>query len=466
MFLGSTDEELQFSSEADTSKKRDFLARCSHEEDASPKLLFFLEGQQLERELTMYQAIMRKQIKENETVTTTKLWSKVYTLTYRKAATQSDNLKERSCSVQKSAMSEKGEKYLLQTSNFSSIFASEVASELEKSSPTHDILYLLKCLERMNKFIFHLISQERIGAFAEGKLDHLDNLKIAIPSVPQIEFVSSKLTEKLEQQMRDLLAVSIGGMPSWCNQLMASCPFLFSFEAKSKFFRLAAFGQFHCQPHEPPHSDSGMANDRRLGSGGTPRKKFLVFRNNILGSAEKIMDLHAHHKVPLEVEYYEEVGTGLGPTLEFYTLVSHEFQKAGLGMWREDHGAFYDASLCVENTKFVTCPLGLFPRPWPSLTDASNGIRVSEVNEKFVLLGQIVAKALQDGRVLDLHFSKAFYKLILGQVMSYFLIIESTYVPSFYHSPLFIIIIIFFPFCRNLVCLTSYHLILTLVGHC
>ena len=29
-----------------------------------------------------------------------------------------------------------------------------------------------------------------------------------------------------------------------------------------------------------------------------------------------------------------KVGTGLGPTLEFYALISQEFQRADLGMWR------------------------------------------------------------------------------------------------------------------------------------
>lgn len=43
------------------------------------------------------------------------------------------------------------------------------------------------------------------------------------------------------------------------------------------------------------------------------------------------------------------------------------------------------------------------------------------MNKKFVLLGQVVAKALHDGRVLDIPFSKAFYKLILGKVWFCFL---------------------------------------------
>ena len=33
-----------------------------------------------------------------------------------------------------------------------------------------------------------------------------------------------------------------------------------------------------------------------------------------------------------------QVGTGLGPTLEFYTLLAHELQRKSLGMWRCDSG--------------------------------------------------------------------------------------------------------------------------------
>ncbi|TKY52884.1 E3 ubiquitin-protein ligase UPL4 [Spatholobus suberectus] len=69
--------------------------------------------------------------------------------------------------------------------------------------------------------------------------------------------------------MGDSLAVSIGGMPLWCNQLMASCPFLFSFEARCKYFKLEAFGQPQVQPHMS-HNGSGTVNDRRLGPGGLP----------------------------------------------------------------------------------------------------------------------------------------------------------------------------------------------------
>lgn len=37
----------------------------------------------------------------------------------------------------------------------------------------------------------------------------------------------------------------------------------------------------------------------------------------------------------LEIQYENEVGTGLGPTLEFYALVSTELQRIDLGLWND-----------------------------------------------------------------------------------------------------------------------------------
>lgn len=37
----------------------------------------------------------------------------------------------------------------------------------------------------------------------------------------------------------------------------------------------------------------------------------------------------------LEIQYENEVGTGLGPTLEFYALVSTELQRVDLGLWND-----------------------------------------------------------------------------------------------------------------------------------
>ncbi|CAK8571548.1 unnamed protein product [Lathyrus sativus] len=406
------EEEMHFVAEPDSKLEKEHLSSCSNK--AARKLIFYLEGQPLDHKLTLYQTILRQIIKQNDSGIGAKLWSHVHTLTYKTDLKPEDIMPLDCHSSVQDFSHDKALAFYQHKPFLSDMFYCELVSDLEKSNPTYDILFLLKSLEGMNRFIFHLMSRERICAFAEGKVDNLDSLKITVPTVQLNEFVSSKLTEKLEQQMRDSLAVCIGSMPLWCNQLMTSCPFLFSFEARCKYFKLAAFGQPRLPSHISYHNSETLS-DRRLGHGVLPRKKFLVYRDRILESAAQMMKLHASHKVVLEVEYDEEVGTGLGPTLEFYTLVCQELQKSGSGMWREDASSHtLKTSLHAEETGIYSL-YGLFPRPWLSTQDASGGIQFSEVTKKFVLLGQVVAKALQDGRVLDLHFSKAFYKLILGK---------------------------------------------------
>uniref|UniRef100_A0A2P2M427 HECT-type E3 ubiquitin transferase n=1 Tax=Rhizophora mucronata TaxID=61149 RepID=A0A2P2M427_RHIMU len=415
-------QAVQFPSGSDISVKSEHLASCDNG-NAFSKLSFYLEGKELDQSLTIYQAILQQKFRlDMEMNAGAKLWSQVHTLTYRMSVEpQDDHARGHSTPTQDSCSLDKIRAHLQGTSLFSSVFDHELTSDMDKLSPSYDILFLLKSLECMNRFAFHLLSCGKLHAFADGLIDNLDYLRVVVHSVSQNEFVSSKLTEKLEQQMRDPMAVSTGGMPLWCNQLMVSCPFLFSFETKCKYFRLSVFGSQKVQAQIPAQNNLGVLRDRRLTASNLSRKKFLVLRDQILESAFQMMDLYAHINLPIEVVYDEEVGTGLGPTLEFYTLVSHEFQKIGLGMWREDYGSpTAMKTLQTENSGFIMSPFGLFPRPRPSITDASDGKQFPEVLKKFVLLGKVVAKALQEGRVLDLPISKAFYKLILGQELNLF----------------------------------------------
>ncbi|KAI3677127.1 hypothetical protein L1987_86748 [Smallanthus sonchifolius] len=355
---------------------------------------FYLEGKQVVRGLTLYQAVIRHHKAEYDTITHAALWNQVHKVTYKKTS-----------KLEK--ISQDFGSHACWPSVLEKLLFSEIGSAVEKSTPCYDILFLLRILEAVNRFRFHIMSHENIYAFAQGRISDLDGVTATdegILGILKNEFINSRLTEKLEQQMRDPLAISIGGMPSWCKQLMASCPFLFSFEARCRYFRLAAFGKPQGQTRISSGSNSGIQNDSPM-----PRKKFLVYRHQILESAAKMMDLHAKQKVVLEVKYDEEVGTGLGPTLEFFTLVSNEFQKPGLGMWRGEN---------VLDSGIVGSLFGLFPGPWCPSISVSNDIEFSEVKRKFLLLGQIVAKALHDGRVLDLSLSKAFYKLLLGQELT------------------------------------------------
>ena len=77
-------------------------------------------------------------------------------------------------------------------------------------------------------------------------------------------------------------------------------------------------------------STGGDGDSRDLRVGRLQRQKVRVQRTRILESAGKVMDMYAGSRAMLEVEYFNEVGSGLGPTLEFYTLLSHELQRKSL----------------------------------------------------------------------------------------------------------------------------------------
>ncbi|XP_047978352.1 E3 ubiquitin-protein ligase UPL4 [Salvia hispanica] len=384
------------------------------DDHTSSNLLFYLEGQPLNRKLTLYQSILEQQTEAgHNNILSASLWSRTHKVTYRRDMTEKPSYSKHSHDEALSSFLCRRTSFF-NSPYFTCIFSSE--EDLGKSGPTYDILSLLKRMEGINRLRFYLMYRSRVSEFAEGGIDNFDKLILSVDEVPQNEFVNKKLTEKLEQQMRDPMAVSAGAMPAWCSQLIAWCPFLFSFEARCKYFYLVALGRLPHQAHSVSHDDVRGSSGRQQNHGSIPRKKILVHRNNILESARQMMELHARQKVLLEVVYSEEVGTGLGPTLEFYTLVCREFQSSGLGMWRDDHVPLHSrTSSEAENSGFVVAPYGLFPCPWsPSIT-AENSTTYSEVIRKFSLLGQIVSKALQDGRILDLPFSKAFYKIILGK---------------------------------------------------
>lgn len=134
----------------------------------------------------------------------------------------------------------------------------------------------------------------------------------------------------------------------------------------------------------------------------------------------QVMRVHASRKSILEVEFREEEGTGLGPTLEFYALVAGELQRADLAMWICDDQtadpitppALDGGSGTVDLQKrppgyYILRQGGLFPSPLPQ-----DSTICDKVVELFHFLGIFLAKTLQDNRLVDLPLSRPFLKLM------------------------------------------------------
>ncbi|KAL4436702.1 hypothetical protein ABPG75_003841 [Micractinium tetrahymenae] len=345
-------------------------------------------------------------------------------------------------------------------------------ADIVASEDTRDVLAVLRVAEAVNRLAPHL------GAWLEGRAGRARRSGAPPPGhLPRDAFLSSKLAPKLNQQLKDVLSICGGALPPWCRQLVHAARFLFPFEARRRFFYCTSFGlaralHYLQQVHAAEHGPGSAADREAAGSlriGRVQRQKVRISRRRLLDSAFKVFELYAGSKSQLEIEFFNEVGTGLGPTLEFYTLLSHELQRKSLGIWRHDAsagnsdgagGAGTAAGALVEDAKqaaaaaaaadtsggagaqaaaaarsaagpgplageldkeegqlnetvragdLVYAPQGLFPAPLPPGQRSEDGKQVLY----FRLLGRAVAKALQDSRLLDLPLSPVLYRLAL-----------------------------------------------------
>ncbi|CAN8276728.1 unnamed protein product [Cochlearia groenlandica] len=446
-FAAATMAGLGTASDRGIRGSRDLQGRTLFRSSDEPsKLIFTVGGKQLSRHLTIYQAVHRQNMVDegnddrfggSDLISSDgSRFTDINTIMYQMPDSQANRLSvggasstTPSKSTKSAATSSSVESQPYRASLLDSILQGELPCELEKSNSTYNVLALLRVLEGLNQLGPRLRAQAVSDRFAEGKIANIDDLSATEAKISHEEFINSKLTPKLARQIQDVIALCSGSVPSWCYQLTKACPFLFPFQTRRQYFYSTAFGlsrALNRLQQQQGADGTGSTNEREMRIGRLQRQKVRVSRNRILDSAAKVMEMYSSQKAVLEVEYFGEVGTGLGPTLEFYTLLSHDLQKVALGMWRSnsvdkvsmqiDRDEVEDGkSSAVRDRDLVQAPLGLFPQPWPSTADVSEGSQFHKVIEYFRLLGRVMAKALQDGRLLDLPLSTAFYKLILGQ---------------------------------------------------
>ena len=219
--------------------------------------------------------------------------------------------------------------------------------------------------------------------------------------VPPPEFLNSKIAAKASRQLQDPLVIMTGNLPNWLQQIATVCPFLFPFETRQLLFYATSFDRDRALQRlldmspELSSTDSQERVTPRL-----DRRKRTISREDILKQAEQVMQDVASSKALLEVQYENEVGTGLGPTLEFYALVSRELQRTDLELWHSsDSGSDY-----VHN------PTGLFPAPLPRSAKVA---QVMKTKSKFKFLGKFMAKAVMDSRMVSKMFVRCSPKNVI-----------------------------------------------------
>ena len=178
---------------------------------------------------------------------------------------------------------------------------------------------------------------------------------------------------------------------------------LLSFETRVNFYKIASFAfsgdfnrtvNFLVQLLRKKYSN---IPDQAISK--QSKQKMKIDRKNFLECTIKMFTTTGtlKRKNFLEIEFVNEEGTGLGPTLEFYYLCSKEFRNMKY-LWRE------------------TSDNSLFPAP---IEISAEAYGMDKVLKWFETMGMIVARAIADDRLTDLPFSSVFWELCWNNPISF-----------------------------------------------
>ncbi|KZT25275.1 hypothetical protein NEOLEDRAFT_377486 [Neolentinus lepideus HHB14362 ss-1] len=341
-------------------------------------LEFAMDEHPLPLDMTIYGAIHQHEgrKKSGPAVPPSMVWQGIYTVKFKKVPGPTASPEARG----DSDVSSKGRS------------SSPTLSSLPEDASHTKILRLLRVLHQLNA-----------AEFERSKYDGSRRC------LPDSSFVNNKLTAKLTRQLEEPMIVASSCLPDWALDLPVHFPFLFPFATRYNFLQSTSFGYARLilkwQTQQSRGQDSSRRDDSIAFLGRLQRQKVRISRKHILESAVKVFELYGSSSSILEVEYFEEVGTGLGPTLEFYSLVSKEFARRDLKIWRDE-----DQS---NPGTYVHHPSGLFPAPISPEDIVNDGGQ--KRTHIFRVIGQFVAKAMLDSRIIDLSFNKVFIKLVLGE---------------------------------------------------
>jgi len=257
--------------------------------------------------------------------------------------------------------------------------------------PCVPVVTLLRALFHLNRY-HHTLYPPR-----GGPLD---------PPVPAALFVNDKVTAKVNRQLQDPLVILTGEVGDWVGEVVYACPFLVPFETRLLLFYAVSFDRDRAIQRLQDLHPELVPSDDQITPRLERRKKVVSRCGDLIPQAESL--LGGSVKPLLEISFEGEEGSGLGPTLEFYALVSRELGRAEWGMWRGDATQVTEGDSSVS---YIDPGHGLFPLPLPR---SPKNAQLTKVRSKFRFLGRLVAKAVMDSRIVDLPLHPALLTSLLG----------------------------------------------------
>ncbi len=205
-------------------------------------------------------------------------------------------------------------------------------------------------------------------------------------------FINSKVTLLISKASKDGFSVSRKAIPSWCKNINLDFNFLTKFENRFLLFKVTFEPKrslINLQNYLKSYSNYNP-NERQISLEKSMRMKYIVEREKILEHGFKILKdpILSNFSGFLEFEYTNEIGNGLGPTLEFFSLLFDIFKNNSKLWYKTTDKSFYPNFIGNDN---------------------------KEICDIFKLMGFMLARALYDDRLFDFQFSSVFWDLILDR---------------------------------------------------
>ncbi|XP_041656101.1 E3 ubiquitin-protein ligase TRIP12 isoform X2 [Cheilinus undulatus] len=390
------------------------------------RLQFYIGDHLLPYNMTVYQAVRQYSLQAEEERESTDdeanplgragIWTKTHTIWYKPVREDEDGSKDavggkrgraQTAPTKTSPRNAKKQDELWHDGVCPSVLnpletylTSEPPETITFDDPSLEVNLLLRVLHSISRYWFYLYENA-----------------VCKEIIPTSEFINSKLTAKANRQLQDPLVIMTGNIPTWLIELGKTCPFFFPFDTRQMLFYVTAFDRDRAMQRlldTNPEINQSDSQDSRVAP-RLDRKKRTINRDELLKQAESVMQDLGSSRAMLEIQYENEVGTGLGPTLEFYALVSQELQRADLGLWRGEEVTLANPKGSQEGTKYMFNSKGLFAVPFGRTTKPAH---IAKIKMKFRFLGKLMAKAIMDFRLLDLPLGLPFYKWMLRHEMS------------------------------------------------
>ena len=265
----------------------------------------------------------------------------------------------------------------------------------QQDTETPDAASVLRLLK-----VMHSLCQSSL-AILETEGGEVADARTLVSGIPnEGDFRARSISNKLLKQMLDGLLLCTGQLSQiWCAELVYHCPFLFSFSTRLAFFELTSFGPTRSVIRlQEILQEEG--EECKVKVGRVHKQKIQLERESAFESAKRVMSLYGSQRSYLEFEFFDEVGTGLGPTLEFYTVVSKGIREDAAGAFLSADGANY----------------GLFPKPVDFAQPAMREGRAA-VLAYFKFVGAFVSRAIYDKRLVDVPLCPALLTVLSGGML-------------------------------------------------